>query len=344
MSWTSPTTGASGGSASAARQGGVGTTTYIAGRPVDAGTGGILDGMAPFTLDDSAGSARRSSRRRTRRRACPEPRPKAPTRLRNDLEHAADATQRPFRQERVEADYAGQTTANGGAIISTRDSVSLGFGLEQVSGTAPARARAPDAAAPAADGRRHDRADGHVAAAGRERDGQRRRPGRDRGRGRATSAATSRRSACSVDGELVQRKVSFPFQLRWYPAAGDIGQTKTLSVDGRGQGRQRHHARRAPSRSARPTAIEESPLPTGVTTFTGTPVVGETLTCVPSGFSGTACTLTYEWLRDGARRSPARRARATSRRTPTSAREVSLPCHRDQQRAATPTPRRTRSR
>ena len=39
---------------------------------------------------------------------------------------------RAFRQERVEADYAGQATPNGGAIISTRDSVAVGFGLEQV--------------------------------------------------------------------------------------------------------------------------------------------------------------------------------------------------------------------
>ena len=46
--------------------------------------------------------------------------------------------------------------------------------------------------------------------------------------------------------------------------------------------------------------MDESPLPTGVTTLTGKPVVGETLTCIPSGFSGNGVELAYEWLRDGA--------------------------------------------
>ena len=41
-------------------------------------------------------------------------------------------------------------------------------------------------------------------------------------------------------------------------------------------------------------------MPTGVTTISGSPVVGETLTCVPSGFSGNGVLLRYQWLRDGA--------------------------------------------
>ena len=60
----------------------------------------------------------------------------------------------------------GCANANGGAIISTRDSVSLGFGLEQIASTGdPQRGRRPRDGAPAADRRRRDRSDGHVAAA-----------------------------------------------------------------------------------------------------------------------------------------------------------------------------------
>ena len=70
------------------------------------------------------------------------------------------------------------------------------------------------------------------------------------------------------------------------------------TVDGRGQGRQRtvtprHHRRRRRRDGA-------APLPTGVTTLAGKPSVGETLTCIPSGFSGNGVELAYEWLRDGA--------------------------------------------
>ena len=64
------------------------------------------------------------------------------------------------------------------------------------------------------------------------------------------------------------------------------------------------------------SAMEESPLPTGVTTISGKPVVGETLTCVPSGFSGNGVDIT---LRVAARRHRDRRRRPAATYVPVDA-------------------------
>ena len=282
----------------AARQGGIGTSTNL---PVvqTSGTGGILDGMAPFAIDDSAGNGGTLEPSQNATTGAPDPRAKAPTRLRS-ISSVLPATdpQRPFRQERVEADYVGQTTANGGAIISTRDSVSLGFGLEQVSGTvrqelvrrtlAYLLPTGADTTAP------------QVAWL---------RPGENATVNAADPVEIEveawdergdmKEVRLSVDGKLVQRKVSFPFQMRWYPAAGDIGQTKTLAVEAEDKAGNVVASTRTITVGAA-DAMEESPLPTGVTTLAGKPSVGETLTCIPSGFSGNGVELAYEWLRDGA--------------------------------------------
>ena len=124
-----------------ARQGGVGTVTGPVTTPptpntvqwtpqtLVPGTGGLLDGMGQITLDTSVGAGGSIEPTQDPVTGLPDPRAKTPTRLRSI---SSVTLLRPFRQERVEADYAGSTTANGGAIISTRDSVSIGFGLEQV--------------------------------------------------------------------------------------------------------------------------------------------------------------------------------------------------------------------
>ena len=67
--------------------------------------------------------------------ARPLPLAKIPLRLRNWA--AGGNTNEPVRQERIEADYTTDPAQNatGGAIISTRDSVTFGFGLEQVDTT-----------------------------------------------------------------------------------------------------------------------------------------------------------------------------------------------------------------
>ena len=215
------------------------------------------------------------------------------------------STPRAFRQERVEADYAGQTTANGGAIISTRDSVSLGFGLEQVTDTA-ARTElvrrmmlhllptTADAAAPTVSWLRPgenaevnvaDPVEIEVEAADERGD--------------------LKEVRLSVGDQLVQRKVSFPFQFRWQPTAGYVGQTVTLVVDAEDKAGNVTRSFRV-IRVVSGTGIANAPLPTGVTTIAGTPAVGETLTCIPSGFTGDNVTLSYQWLRDGAAISGAR--------------------------------------
>ena len=211
----------------AARQGGPGTTTYN-GAAVQASAGGILAGMQPITLDTSVGSGESIEPTQNPTTGFPEPRLKSPHRLRSI---SSVATQRAFRQERVEADYAGQTTANGGAIISTRDSVSLGFGLEQVTDTAvrtelvrrtmayllPTSA---DTAAPTVSWLRPaenaevgvaDPVEIEIEAADERGD--------------------IKEARLSVGGQLVQRKVSFPFQFRWQPTEAWVGQTLTLVMD-----------------------------------------------------------------------------------------------------------------
>jgi hypothetical protein len=102
-----------------------------------------------------------------------------------------------------------------------------------------------------------------------------------------------------IGGQLIQRKVSFPFQMRWYPSAADVGRTVTLVIEAEDKaGNVTTSTRTIAVGTAQ--SIEEAPLPTGVTTIAGRPVVGRTLTCIPSGFSGNGVRLGYQWLRNGA--------------------------------------------
>ena len=166
----------------AARQGGVGTsTTTCRGRP-DERTGGILDGMAPFALDTRPATATRSSRRRTRRRA------------RRPAAEGADAPALDLERVPPTTAAAVPPGARGGRLRRAdhrqrrRDHLDARLRLARASAWSRSpgpsgRSSCGGCCVPAADGRRHDRAAGRVAAAGRERHGQRRRPGRDRGRG-----------------------------------------------------------------------------------------------------------------------------------------------------------------
>jgi hypothetical protein len=87
--------------------------------------------------------------------------------------------------------------------------------------------------------------------------------------------------------------------MRWQPSAIDVGETETLRVEAEDEaGNVTTSSRTITIGPA--TALEEAPVPTGVTTISGSPVVGETLTCMPSGFSGNGVFLRYQWLRDGA--------------------------------------------
>ena len=231
-----------------ARQGGIGTTTYN-GVTVTPSTGSILTGMSAFTVDSWLGSGDTLDPTQDAVTGMPDPRLKSPTRLRN---MSSITTPRAFRQERVEADYTGQTTANGGAIVSTRDSVAIGFGLEQVTGTTrnelvrrmlghllPTDA---DTTAPTVSWLRpaenatvpvSDPVEIEVEAVDERGD--------------------VKEVRLSVNGTPVRTKVSFPFQLRWTPAAATSARRRRCRSPSRTR-RATSPPPRGRSRSSRPTA------------------------------------------------------------------------------------------
>jgi hypothetical protein len=276
------------------RQGGVGTTTYNA-STVNPATGGILDGMAPIALDTSAGSGATQEPTQNATTGAAEPRAKAPTRLRT---MSGITAQRAFRQEAVQADYSATTANPGGAIVSTRDSVAVGFGLEQVVDgdqrnelvgrvMAHLLPTTADTTAPTVTWLRPDEGATVNAADPVEIEVE----GVD-------ERGDLKEIRLSAGGKPVARKVSFPFQMRWQPTRDDIGDTVTLSVDVEDKAGNITTSTRTITVGAA-SAMEEAPLPTGVTALSGKPVVGETLTCLPSGFSGNGVDLAYAWLRDG---------------------------------------------
>ena len=269
-------------------------TTTLNSAPVLPATGGLLDGMLPFSLDTSTGSGGTLEPTQDPLTGEAQPRAKAPVRLRTI---SGVTLQRPFRQERVEADYAATQTGAGGAIISTRDSVSLGFGLEQIPTTgvrnelvrrmmAYLLPTGADTVAPTLTWLRPDEGATVNAADPVEIEVE----GVD-------ERGDMKEVRLSVGGQLVQRKVSFPFQMRWYPTADDIGDTVTLSVEAEDKAGNVTTSTR--SITVGPAnGVAEAPLFTGVTALTGEPVVGQALTCVPSGREGGG-NLSYEWLRNG---------------------------------------------
>ena len=135
------------------RQGGNGVTgTKFDTAPVTPAAGSLFAGMTPFTVNTTPGNDPTQNADGT-------PLPcKSPLRLRN---WTSVSPNEPLRQETVQADYTTTPaqTANGGAIISTRDAVTFGFGLEQVDAGHAQRARQALDGAPAARRARHHRAD-----------------------------------------------------------------------------------------------------------------------------------------------------------------------------------------
>ena len=115
------------------RAGGIGTTARptptLAGAPVAPGGRPVRRHGADHRRLD--GGQRPEPERRRHRRAAGQD-PGAPAQL-----GRSGNTNEPLRQERIEADYTTTPAQNatGGAIISTRDSVTFGFGLEQVDTT-----------------------------------------------------------------------------------------------------------------------------------------------------------------------------------------------------------------
>ena len=119
--------------------------------PVAPKADGILAGMAPLTIDTgSAGDPNQAAD------GSALPQARKPLRLRN-----WGPTNEPLRAERVDGDFATPLTytTSGGAVISTRDSVALGFGLEQLSQAQRNEVVQACHDAPAADDGRHHAAD-----------------------------------------------------------------------------------------------------------------------------------------------------------------------------------------
>ena len=107
------------------RQGGSGVSgTKFDAAPVTPAAGSLFAGMTPFTVDTTAGNNPTQDADGN-----PLPLAKSPLRLRN-----WSSANEPLRQETIQADYATTPAQsnNGGAIMSTRDAVTFGFGLEQV--------------------------------------------------------------------------------------------------------------------------------------------------------------------------------------------------------------------
>ena len=207
----------------------------------------------------------------------------------------------PLRQETVQADYttAPAQTANGGAIITTRDAVTLGFGIEQV----------PEAA-------RNElvrRSMQHLLPTGADTT-----PPTVVGFKYPTnlSTATPRdpveleltafdergdmdRVDLYADGVLHSSVPVYPFQFRYTPPASAVGSVVKLTavaVDAAGNRATRDLYVNVLAGDTPPA----SPVAVAPPTLLGSPVVGETLGCISGGFVNAPTKLEYAWLRNGA--------------------------------------------
>jgi hypothetical protein len=274
------------------RQGGSGVSgTKFDAAPVTPAGGSLFAGMTPFTVDTAAGNDPTQNED-----GSPNPLAKSPLRLRT-----WGPSNEPLRQETVQADYAtdpAQTT-NGGAIVSTRDTVTFGFGLEQVSqATRDELVRrslsyllptAPDTTPPTIVGFKYP---------ANLSDATPRDPVEIE-----LTAYDERGDMDYVDLEqgdqLIQRTEVYPFQFRYTPPASAVGSVVKLTavaVDKAGNSSSRDLYVNVLSGDSQ----QESPVPVAPPTLLGTPVVGETLGCISGGFLNQPKKLTYAWLRNGA--------------------------------------------
>ena len=247
--------------------------------------------MAPFAIEQ--GSADEPNQNAD---GSPNPQARIPLRLRN-----WGPTNEPLRAERVEADYATPVTytTSGGAIISTRDAVTFGFGLEQVDQATrnelvrrallhllPTTA---DTTAPTIVGFKYP-------------------PNLSTATPRdpvdiELTAFDERGDMDYVDlkvgGQLIQRTEVYPFQFRYTPPASAVGSVVTVTAEA---------VDSAGNKSSRDLFINVlagdtppgSPVAVAPPTLLGTPTVGSQLACLSGGFLNQPKTLTYAWLRNGA--------------------------------------------
>ena len=187
--------------------------------PVAPKAGGLFAGMAPF--------AHQHGRRRTIRTRRPTARrSRRPRIAAAPAQLGPDATSR-CAPSAIQADYATPVTytTTGGAIISTRDAVTFGFGLEQAERGSAQRARQARHELPAPDhGRHHAADDRRLQVPDRA---SRPRPPHDPVEIELT-AYDERGDMDYVDlkgpdGALVQRTEVYPFQFRYTPPASAVG-------------------------------------------------------------------------------------------------------------------------
>ena len=276
------------------RQGGTGATgTKFETGAVTPAPGSIFAGMEPFMVDATAGNDPTENAD-----GSPNPLPKSPLRLRN---WSSVSYNEPLRREAIQADYATTPAQsnNGGAILSTRDSVTFGFGLEQVDQATRNELvkRAlqyllpptPDTTPPAIDGFKYPE---NLSTA----------TPRDPVELEVT-AYDERGDMDRVDlyanGEYVDTVTVYPFQFRYTPPASAVGSVVKLTAEA---------FDKAGNKSTKDLYINvvsgpsqgDSPVPLGPPTLMGTPMVGEQLACVSGGFLNAPQSLSYAWLRNGA--------------------------------------------
>ena len=201
----------------------------------------------------------------------------------------------------MQADFATPVTytTGGGAIVSTRDAVSLSFGLEQVAAGArnelvrramnylvPATA---DTTAPTIVGFKYP-------------------PNLSTGTPRdpvdiELTAFDERGDMDYVDlkvgDQLIQRTEVYPFQFRYTPPASAVGSVVTLTAEA---------VDSAGNKSTRTLLVNVlagdtppgTPVAVAPPTLLGTPTVGSQLSCLSGGFLNQPKTLAYAWLRNGA--------------------------------------------
>jgi hypothetical protein len=97
---------------------------------------------------------------------------------------------------------------------------------------------------------------------------------------------------------LVTAKRSFPFQFRYYPTSSQVGSTLTLRAEAEDKaGNVKTITRDV--RVVTAEAIAQTPIAVGLPILTGTPTVGSTLTITNIAFLNTPTSTRYVWLRDG---------------------------------------------
>ncbi len=274
------------------RQGGYGTTTFASGPAVEIEPGSMFAGMSqPLTIDIGSGNDPNQDVN-----GVAQPRAKLPTRLYN---WSGITPNEPLRQERVELDFVGASaTQTGGIALSTADTVTFGFGLEQV----PTATRnelvrrsmahllptTADTTAPSPVAFKWPQADGFEATP------------RDPIEVDVTAAderGDMKEVRLLADGELVDTHQTFPFQFRYTPDPADVGSTVTLTAEAEDSAGNVATATRTITVVAG-EAVVEAPLPAGAPTIQGEPAAGRTLTCVNGGFLNAPETYEYAWLRN----------------------------------------------